>query len=58
MLQNVRTSNFVVLEWRPFEYKPRFEKKPLLIRSKISIFDIFFKRQYEQSFEDLQINSN
>ena len=33
-------------------------KKPLLFRSEIGIFDIFFKKLYEESFEDLQINSN
>ena len=33
-------------------------KKALLFRSRVGIFDIFFKRLYEESFEDLQINSN
>ena len=33
-------------------------KKGLLFRSEIGIFDMFFKRLYEESFEDLQINSN
>ena len=51
-------SNLVILTWRPFEYKPKLEKRPLLFRSEIGIFDIYFKRLYEESFEDLQINSN
>ena len=33
-------SNLVILKGRPFEYKAEF--------------DIFFKRPYEQSFENLQ----
>ena len=36
-----------------FQYKAKFEKKPILFRSEIDIFDLFFK-----SFEDLQISSN
>ena len=51
-------SNLVILKWWPFEYKLKFEKKPLLFRSDVDIFDIFFKRLYEESFEDLQIRSN
>ena len=39
-------------------YKRKFEKRPLLFRSEIGIFDIFFKRLHEVSFEDLQLNSN
>ena len=51
-------SNLVILTWQPFEYKPKLEKRPLLLfRSEIGIFDIFIKRLYEESFEDLQINS-
>ena len=50
-------SNIVILNWRPFEYKAKFEKRPLLFRSKIGIFGIFFKRVFK-SFEDLQVNSN
>ena len=42
----------------PFEYKAKFEKKAFLFRSEISIFDIFFKKFYEKSIEDLKINSN
>ena len=33
MLQNIRMSNFVTLKWRPFEYKAKFGKNPLLFRS-------------------------
>ena len=33
-------------------------KKGLLFRSKIGIFEISFKRLYEENFEDLQINRN
>ena len=47
-------SNFVILKWQPFEYKVKFEKRLLLFRSEIGIFDIFFKRLYEKRFEDLQ----
>ena len=43
MLQNIRMSNFVILKWRPFEYKAKFGKNPLLIRSEIGIFDILLK---------------
>ena len=57
-LQNVRMSNLVILKWWHFEYKTKFEKKRLLFRSKIVIFDIFFKRLCEESFGDLEINSN
>ena len=52
-LQNIRTSNVVLLKWRPFQYKPKFEKMSLLFRSKIGIFDISFKRLYKDSYEDL-----
>ena len=38
--------------------RQNLKKRPLLFRSEISIFDICFKRMYEESFEDLQINSN
>ena len=48
----------VIIKWQPFEYKTKVEKRPLLFRSEISIFDIFFKRLHEESFHDLQINSN
>ena len=41
------------------EYKAKFEKKwRPLFRSKIGIFDIFFKRLCKESFADLEINSN
>ena len=51
-------SNFVILEWWPFEYKTKFEKKSVLFRSAIDIFDIFFRRLYTEYLEDLRINSN
>ena len=56
ILQNTSMSNFVILKRRPFEYKVKFEekKKRLLFRSEIGTFDIYFKRLYEESFEDLQ----
>ena len=53
LLQNVSMPNLVILKWRLFEYKAKFEKKPLLLRSEIGIFEIFFKRLHEKSFEDL-----
>ena len=31
-----------------------FKKRPLLFMSEIDIFDVFFKRLYEESFQDLQ----
>ena len=36
-------SNDVMLKWRPFECKAKFEKRPLLFGSEIGIFDIFLK---------------
>ena len=50
--------NLVILKWCHFEYKTQYEKRPLLFRFQISIFEIFLKRMYEGSFKDLQINSN
>ena len=50
--------NLVILKWRTFEYKVKFRKRSLLFRSEIDIFDVFFKRMYKESFEDLQVNSN
>ena len=38
------------IEWQPFEYKAKFEKRPLLFRSKKRIFYISFTRLYEKSF--------
>ena len=29
LLQNIRLSNLVILNWRPFEYRTKFEKKCL-----------------------------
>ena len=46
-------SNHVARKWRPFDYKAKFEKRPLLVRSKITIFDVF-KRLCKESFENLQ----
>ena len=51
-------SNLVILKWRSFEYKANNAKKPLLPRFEIRIFDLFLKRLYEESLEDLQISSN
>ena len=48
-------SNLVILNWQVFEIKQNLKKKSLLFRSEIGIFDIFFKRLYIESFEDLQI---
>ena len=58
ILQNITILNLVTLNLRPFEYKAKFGKRPILFRFKIGIFDIFFERLYKESFEDLQINSN
>ena len=38
--------------------KQNLKKWPLFFRSKISIFNIFFKRMCEERFEDLEFNSN
>ena len=35
-------SNLVILKWRTYEYKAKFEKS-FLFRSEIGIFDRFFK---------------
>ena len=43
---------------RPFEYKTKLGKSPLLFRSEKGIFGIAFKRLTEDSFQDLQINSS
>ena len=45
-------SNFGILTWRSLEYKAKFEKRPFLFRSEES-----FEEIYEESFEDLQINT-
>ena len=51
-------SNLVMLTCRHFENKAKFEKKrPIFFRSKIGIFDMFFKRLCKESFEDLEFNS-
>ena len=57
MLQNIRMSNFVILKWWTFEYKTKFEKRSLLFISE-TFLRYSFKRLYEGSFENLQINSN
>ena len=41
-----------------YGHKAKFDKGPFLFRSGAGIFGILFKRLYEESFEDLQINSN
>ena len=38
--------------------RQNLKKKDLSFRSEIGISDIFFKRLYKESFEDLQINRN
>ena len=38
----------LILKWRSFGYKEKFEKRPPLFKSKIFIFDIFFKRLYKE----------
>ena len=48
-------SNLAILKWGPFEYAAKLEKRLLFFRSKIYIFDIYFKRLWEERFEDLQI---
>ena len=48
-------SNLAILKWGPFEYAAKLEKRLLFFRSKIYIFNIFFKRLWEERFEDLQI---
>ena len=35
--------NLVRLNWRPFEYKAKLEKRPLLFRSEIGILTYFLK---------------
>ena len=58
ILLNIRKSNLVILKWRPFEYRAKLEKRPLLFRSEIGILDIFFKRLCEEICEDSQDHSN
>ena len=41
-------SNLVIPQWRHFEYKVKFEKRPVLFNSEIGVFDIFFKRICEK----------
>ena len=38
----------LILKWRSFGYKEKFEKRTPLFRSQICIFDIFFKRLYKE----------
>ena len=57
--KNIRMSNFVLLKWRHFKHKAKFEKNGLFsLGLKYVIFDIFFKRRCKESFEDLEFNSN
>ena len=51
-------SKLLTLTWRHVEYKAKLEKKTLLFKSKIGIFDTIFKKLGEKAFEDLEINSN
>ena len=48
----------VIVKWWPFEYKAKSGKSSLSFRSEIGVFDMLFKRLYEESFEDLQVCSN
>ena len=48
----------MILKWQQFEHKGKFEKKHLFFRPKLGIIDIFFKRLCNESFEDLEFNSN
>ena len=48
----------MILKWWPFEYKAKSGKRSLSFRSEIGVFDILFKRLYEESFEDLQVCGN
>ena len=57
ILLNIRMSNFVILKWRPFEYKANLKKMSLKVRSR-HFWHIFFKTLCEGSFEDVQINNN
>ena len=52
-------SNLVILKWRLFEHKEKFEKNGLFYLGRnLGIFDILFKRLGEEKFEDLEFNSN
>ena len=55
-LQNINMSKLAILKWK--NIRQNLKKGPLLFRSEIGIFDIFFKRLHEVNFEDLQLNSN
>ena len=55
-LQNIKMSKLVILKSK--NIRENLKKRPLLFRSEIGIFDMFFKRLHEVSFEDLQLNSN
>ena len=46
------------MKWRHFVHNAKLEKIPLLFRSEIGIFDIYFKKLCEENFEDLQISTN
>ena len=53
ILQNIRMSNLVKLKWQSFQHKTKFQN-----RFEIGSFNLFYKRLYNESFADLQINSN
>ena len=44
-------SKLVTLKWQPFKYKAKTEKRPLLFRSKIGVFEIFVKKLYKKVFQ-------
>ena len=47
-------SRLAIRKWWHFKYKAKFEKN----RSKIGIFNIFFKTLCQNFFEDLEFNGN
>ena len=52
ILQNIKMSSLVILKWRHFEYKIKFEKGP-----KQAFLTYSFKDCAKKVFEDLEINS-
>ena len=54
---NIKMSNLVTLKWWHFEHKAKFEKEDLFYLVLKKVFLTYFLL-YEESFEDLQVNSN
>ena len=49
----------MILKWRHFEHKAKFEKNGLFSLGTKKVFlTYFFKRLRKESFEDLEFNSN